>query len=343
LEAQMLYGAHVFARAKVIPDLALSRGGQAYEHAREMGDRSLEFLAAGGTEMAHLDMGEVLEAKPWLDRAAAIASDHPTPLRARRLEAWRGIAAAVAGDAPAMRRHLERAVQLAAETGQTAARCEALARLALEASRLGVERDDEELLEVAGSAAAEASGLAAALPGHPPWGAQADAAQARIALARGQGESAAGHARSAMANLQEARHEDANLDILIPVADALQSTSAPEWATAVPFLQLTLAMIAQRTMDEDVRVRWFRGPTGREMTRLAGPVEHVPAATDGPETEADAGLLRGLIQGKTNRELAQELGTDETSVAVRLGELYARIGASSRAEATALAFQQRVL
>jgi tetratricopeptide (TPR) repeat protein len=73
-EAQMLYGVHVFARAKVIPDLALSRAEQAHAHAREMGDRSLEFLAAGGAAMAHLDMGEVDQAKPWLDRAAAIAS-----------------------------------------------------------------------------------------------------------------------------------------------------------------------------------------------------------------------------------------------------------------------------
>ena len=37
-EAQMLYGVHVFARAKVIPDLALSRGEQAHAHAREIGD-----------------------------------------------------------------------------------------------------------------------------------------------------------------------------------------------------------------------------------------------------------------------------------------------------------------
>ena len=96
-EAQMLYGVHVFSRAKVIPDLALSRGEQAHAHAREMGDRSLEFLAAGGTAMSHLDMGEVDQAKPWLDRAAAIASEHPTPLRARRLASWRGLARSTAG------------------------------------------------------------------------------------------------------------------------------------------------------------------------------------------------------------------------------------------------------
>src|SRR5439155_22147213 len=78
LEAQMLYGVHVFSRAKVIPDLAISRGEQACAHAREMGDRALEFLAAGGTAMAHVDLGETDDARPWLDRAAAIASEHPT-------------------------------------------------------------------------------------------------------------------------------------------------------------------------------------------------------------------------------------------------------------------------
>ena len=58
-ETQMLYGVHVFARAKVVPDLAVSRGEEAYRHAHETGDRALEFLAAGGTAMAYLDLGEV--------------------------------------------------------------------------------------------------------------------------------------------------------------------------------------------------------------------------------------------------------------------------------------------
>src|SRR5439155_24265139 len=81
-EAQMLFGVHVFSRAKVIPDLALSRGEQAYAHAKEMGDRALEFLAAGGTAMAYLDLGEVKPATAWIEKAAVVASDHPTPLRA---------------------------------------------------------------------------------------------------------------------------------------------------------------------------------------------------------------------------------------------------------------------
>ena len=341
-EAQMLFGVHVFARAKLIPDLAISRGEQACNHAREMGDRSLEFAAAGGTAMAYLDLGEVAPAEPWIERAAAIASEHPTPLRARRLETWRGIVAAAARDATGMRTHLERAVQLAGESGLPAARCEALARLALEASRSGAEDGDEELLKAAERAAGEAAELAAIMPGHPPWAPQADAARARIALTRGRTEVAADHARSALAALRSAMHEDEHLDVVVPVATALAGAEAPEWEVLHPYLQRTLAMIAQRTVDEDVRVRWFRSPVGRELTRLVGPVDRLPAA-DGEPTGADPALLRSLIQGKTNGEIAEELGIDEGSVARRLGELYARIGASSRAEATAFAFRERVL
>jgi DNA-binding CsgD family transcriptional regulator/tetratricopeptide (TPR) repeat protein len=349
-EAQMLYGVHVFARAKVIPDLALSRGEQAYAHAREMGDRSLEFLAAGGTAMAYVDLGEVEQATPWLDRAAAIASEHPTPLRARRLETWRGLVRSTAGDGPAMRHHLELALKLASETGLPAVKCEALARLSVEASRLGAELEDDELLELAERSAEEAANLATALPGHAPWAAESDAALARVKLARGGAQEAADHARAAMASLQSGMHEDRYLDVLLPVANVFMVTNALEWDAVRSHVRLTLAMIAQRTMDEGVRVRWFRGPIGRELTRLAGPIESAPVVADGEEpgdgggAEAqDTQLLRSLIQGKTNQEIAAEIGIDEQAVTRRLGELFARIGTSSRAEATAFAFHQRVL
>ena len=346
-EAQMLYGVHVFARAKVIPDLAVSRGEQAYRHAKEIGDRALEFLAAGGTALANLDLGAVEEAEGWLDRAATAAAENPTPLRARRLETWRGLAQGASGDAEGMRRHLERAVQLATERGQPAARCEALSRLALEASRLGAERNDDELIGVAERAAREASELISALPGHPPWGAEADASLARVAMSRGNMYAAAGFARSALTSLESAMHEDMYLDVVLPVAAVLLRTGAPEWEPVRQQLQLSLAMIAQRTLDEEVRVRWFRGPIGREMTRLAGPVESIPAVGAGGDGEAldraDTALLRSLIEGKTNREIAEGSGIEEQAVVRRLSELFARIGASSRAEATAFAFRERVV
>ena len=249
-----------------------------------------------------------------------------------------------------MREHLERAVQLASESGLAAVRCEALARLALEASRLGVELGDDDLLELAERSASEAAGLAAELPGHAPWTAQAEAALAQVELARGRTEEAADHARAAVASLESGCTRTGIWTSSVPVGERAHGERAPEWEAMQANLQLTLAMIAQRTMDEDVRVRWFRGPIGQEMTRLAGPIEYASNIADGNGHDAsdsaedtDAQLLRSLVQGKTNREIAEEIGIDEQAVTRRLGELFARIGASSRAEATALAFRQRVL
>ena len=345
-EAQMLYGSHVFARAKVIPDMAIAKGREAHRFAKEIGDPNLEFLAAGGTAMALLDLGDVDEAESWIDRAAVVATEHPSPLRARRLETWRGVADAAAGDAVGMRAHLERAVQQAAGAGQMATRCEALARLAVESARLGAETGDEELMALAERSAVEASELASALPGHAPWGAQADAARARIALARGNADEATAFARAAGDALQAARHEDLQLDVLLPSARVLMETGAPEWAASVrPYVQLALAMVAQRTMDEDVRVRWLRGPLGREMAALAGPIDTIVATDSQSDVPANGNdlLLQSLVQGKTNAEIASDLGIDEQAVERRLGELFATIGASSRADATAFAFRERVL
>ena len=118
--------------------------------------------------------------------------------------------------------------------------------------------------------------------------------------------------------MQAARHEDLNLDVLLPGARVLMETGAPEWEEGVrPYVQLSLAMIAQRTMDEDVRVRWLRGPLGREMAALAGPIDTIVGvrrrtATRRP-TENDL-LLQSLVQGKTNAEIADELGIDERAV-----------------------------
>ncbi len=288
-EAQMLYGSHVFARAKVIPDLALAKGREAHRYAKEIGDPNLEFLAAGGTAMSVLDLGDVDEARAWIDRAAAVATEHPSPLRARRLETWRGIADAAAGDAAGMRAHLERAVQQATDSGLPAARCEALARLAVESARLGVRLGDEELMALADRSAAEASDLAATLPGHAPWGAQADAARASVALARGNVDEATTFARAAAGALQAAMHEDLHLDVLLPGARVLMETGAPDWQEGVrPYVQVSLAMIAQRTIDEDVRVRWLRGPLGSEMVALAGPISTV-VASDGEDARRRAG------------------------------------------------------
>ena len=117
-EAQMLFGSHVYARAKVFPDVALAKGTEAFAQARAIGDRSLEFAVAGSLALAHLELNDHRAAGEWLERAAEVALESPSPLRARRLELWRGSCAAAAGNAAAMREHLESAARMAADQDQ---------------------------------------------------------------------------------------------------------------------------------------------------------------------------------------------------------------------------------
>ena len=187
LDLQMLFGVHVYSRAKVVPDLALSRGEDAHRAARIQGDRAIEFLAAGGVAMCLLELGDVEGAERWIGLAAVAASMSPSRPRSRQLETWRGMARARAGDVDGMRAHLERAVAMATEDGRASARCEALARLALEASQFVGDgaSGGASLVEIVEQSVAQVRELHPLLPGHAPWGAQADAASAMVALARG--------------------------------------------------------------------------------------------------------------------------------------------------------------
>jgi tetratricopeptide (TPR) repeat protein len=184
-ELQMLYGIHVYALAKIVPDLMITRGAEAHRAARLVGDQTIEFAAAGGMVLAHLQMGELDEAARWLEVAAESAASYHTPVRARQLELWRGLHSAAAGDARGMREHLERAVELATQQGRSAARCEASSWLAVEAARLGSQSADEELLQLAERAASQVKEMAASLPGHPPWSARPTRPSARCGVASG--------------------------------------------------------------------------------------------------------------------------------------------------------------
>ena len=142
-----------------------------------------------------------------------------------------------------------------------------------------------------------AAALPELLPGHAPWRAQSDAALARVALARGFGEDAVRSAMSALAHLQSALQEDLHVEILLPVAEVVMAAgSHAEQQLVQFFLQLMLAMTAQRTLDEEVRVLWFRGPVGRRLAELAGSPEEMamrPQEVDAgpPLDQADTQLV----------------------------------------------------
>jgi DNA-binding NarL/FixJ family response regulator len=184
------------------------------------------------------------------------------------------------------------------------------------------------------------------------WG-PTDAALATIALARGDIEGAVLAGGAAVQALQTSLHEDASLEIVIPAARALFAGAPPEVQGFVRgFLQSTLSRIAQGTADETIRVRWLTGPVGRELVKLAGPMDTpAPEAAGGtgagaagaaPATtldETERRLLQLLTEGRTNAEIAAELDLAEDDVVQRLTRLFARLGTSSRAEATSLAFR----
>jgi DNA-binding NarL/FixJ family response regulator len=82
--------------------------------------------------------------------------------------------------------------------------------------------------------------------------------------------------------------------------------------------------------------------------RLAGPLASAPAADPESETEGSAlapderRLLAFLLEGRSNAEIATEVGQTPAAVSQALAAMYARIGAASRAEATVFALSGAV-
>ncbi len=184
-ELQMLFGVHVFARAKVVPDLAINarRGGVPRRKARRRpgdgvprrgrcgADPPGARRHRGGGALARYRGASGRErADPDCERGrSSCGAAEPVPRRGTRM------GCACTSSRPG---------SLANRAGAVA-RCEVAAWLAITAARLGARTADTELLALAEEAADQATALAASLPGHALWAAQADAARAEIAVARG--------------------------------------------------------------------------------------------------------------------------------------------------------------
>ncbi len=366
LELQMLYGVQVFSRAKVVPDLALSRGEQAHREARLQGDRAIEFLAAGGVAMSLVDLGDIEGAERWLGQAATAAAAAPSRARALQLETWRGIVRARAGDAEGMRRHLERAVAMATEGGRASARCEVLARLAIEASRLAAAAPagttdqaaggsidlDPALVELAEQAAAQVEELLPLLPGScavgragfggtrdagPGPGRRAGSGGGRRCGARGApGRASRGHQpRDHDPRLQGGARGRAARGPGLPPFVSPGDPVADRPGHGRRGRPRALAHGPGRARAG--RARRTDGPRGPRPRR---PSPAVRRATSGPSLDDDDRLLLQLLtEGHTNAEIASKLDVTEEEVARRLTRVQAQLGTTSRAGATSLAFR----
>jgi len=344
-DVQMLFGAQRYARDRGFADLALTKGQEAYDAARAMGDRSLEFATAGAIALQHAELGMADDAARWLDRVAAIATASPTPLRALELETWRGVARAEASDIEGFRRHFQGAAALATEQGRPAQLCDMLATFVIHAARLGVMLGDEDLVQETARAIGEVEVLCRSLPGHPPWRARALAAQSRLALARGDKLAAAEAGRAALDLLRVAVREALELDVLLPASAAIIAGGSDEEAAAArEYLQMIGGLIVQRIVDEPVRVRWFASHRGRDLIALAGPIAISAAAVGAAMLdEQEQTLLRLVTEARTNAEIAAVLGVDEKAVESGLASLFGKVGAVTRADATALALTRSLV
>jgi DNA-binding NarL/FixJ family response regulator len=109
-----------------------------------------------------------------------------------------------------------------------------------------------------------------------------------------------------------------------------------------------LRFVTQHILDPQVRARWFCAPVGRRLVELAGPTEATVDLTkkDGnflDFSEQETSLLQLLVEGRSNQEIARVTGATPEVVSRQLSELYVRIGASSRADATANALIRRMV
>jgi class 3 adenylate cyclase/DNA-binding CsgD family transcriptional regulator len=349
-EAQMLYSIHVYARGHGPADLELSRGIETYEAARAIGMSKLEFLAAGGVALAYAGIGDIPEAETWLDKTGAAALASAGVLPERQLETWRGQVRAAAGDHAGMRRHLERALVLASERGSPAGRCELLAMLAMKSARFGSDLADTELLARAEGWAAEAIKLAHALPeSEAPWLGQSEAALGVVARARGDAEGAFTHG---MASIAELRRTRGMFTFLYPewralAARALDGVEDPLVAEFRMAARIDLMMATHETADDTIRGKWLQTPAIHELGELVGIAEPVRTEESGatvPAGISERGLeiLRRVMSGQTNKEIAAGIDLTEPDVAEELRLVYETLGVTTKAQMSVAALRKGI-
>ena len=79
------------------------------------------------------------------------------------------------------------------------------------------------------------------------------------------------------------------------------------------------------------------------LARIAEQSERASHQRVGSLSEREAQVLRLLAAGKTNRAIADELFISEKTVARHVSNIFDKLGVSSRAGATAWAFQHNLI
>jgi DNA-binding CsgD family transcriptional regulator len=112
-----------------------------------------------------------------------------------------------------------------------------------------------------------------------------------------------------------------------------------------------LATVCERRGDQDGRRleietarRLFKQLNAApSLARLAAPSDRTTPQLVGSLSEREAQVVRLLAAGKTNRAIADELFISEKTVARHVSNIFDKLGVSSRAGATAWAFQHNLV
>jgi len=349
-DAYMLYSVHVYARGHGPADLELARGIEAHGAARIANMANLEFLAAGGVALAYAGIGDIKEADTWLGTAGAAALESANALPERQLETWRGQVRAAARDAAGMRAHFERALTLASERGSPAGRCELLAMLATSCARFGADLGDADLLSAAEGWANEAVKLSHQLPeSDAPWLGQAFAALGQIARARGDKDAAFEHGMASVNELRRVRQMFAFLypEWRLLTARAVEGFEDPLITEFLMGVRIDYMMTTYQTADDSIRAKWLATPIIAELAERSGlgdavRTEDTGATVEAPLSERGVDILRRVMSGETNKQIAAAMEIDETEVAKELAAVYAELGVSSRAQMSVAAMKKGI-
>ena len=114
---------------------------------------------------------------------------------------------------------------------------------------------------------------------------------------------------------------------------------------------LLLAAICERRDDQDGRRleldnarRLFKQLNAEPcLARLTAQADRGTRKSIGSLSEREMQVLRLLAAGKTNRDIAEELFISEKTVARHVSNIFDKVGVSSRAGATAWAYQHNLI
>lgn len=155
----------------------------------------------------------------------------------------------------------------------------------------------------------------------------------------------------------------ANSDDFVQLVQAFSDSNVSELLGAVRLPTLVLHSMDQHWLSPDEGIQFAARIPGARMVLLDGDSEPnvrlgvraileflseagLPSAADctappaPPLTERQLEILRLIIQGSTNREVATKLFVSERTVERHLGDIYSRLGVRNRSEAIAQALRR---